>query len=146
MLQQTHGDQAADELQFYYFGLYRALKRYRVVVVIGWIVVAVGCMGIVHGWDLTRFHGLLDVGMAAFTVLAGLALVHNGVASLSAYVSIRFRRAEPGEGSSTGSHEQAVREILDMIQDIEAGGWQEAFSAMRRLREMQERYGLPALE
>jgi len=141
----TDSTSAVDpRLQFYYFGLYTVLKRYRRCAIIGWIVVAVGCGGLLRGWDLGQMHGLFDIGLALFTVLAGVLLVHFGIVTLSAYTSLRFPDADT-KGFS-GTSERAIEEIKSLLVDIDLGGWQEAFAAISQLATMSQRYGLPPLD
>jgi hypothetical protein len=133
-----------EELEFYYHGLYRALRRYRIMTIFGWIVVAVGIASIPMGWRSGQTHGLLDLALSGSTVLAGLALVQQSVAFLSAYLQVPFPTAAGGEVSDELS--EVVREIRQLMKDLDEGGWQEAYAAIGKLKEMQSRYGLPPLE
>ena len=126
------------DLQYYYFGFYSVLKRYRLMVLIGWSAVATACAGIVIGWQYGRVHGLLDIAISVCAVAAGLALVHQSVAGLSQYLAIPF--ADQNEAGDT-----ALEEIRSVMNDVAEGGWQEAFAAMRILEQMHDTHGLPSL-
>ena len=131
-------------LEYFYYGLYRALKRYRRMTLIGWGVVLLGCVGIGLRWRGGGPFELVDILLSAATVLAGLALVQHSVESLSAYVEIQYPdHREPGQSAGRGP---AIDEIRGLIKEIDKGGWQEAFLALRRLRSMEQRHGLPPLE
>jgi hypothetical protein len=133
----------ADELRFYYFGFYAVLKRYRFMTLLGWLVVAVGLVSFMLAWNVGREHGIIDTMLACGCASAGLALVQNSVASLSSYVSVPFRSTV----GPTGSTEQvpAVREIVVLMKGVEEGGWQDAYMAIRKLKELESTYGLPSL-
>jgi hypothetical protein len=132
-----------DELRFYYFGLYAVLKRYRFMTLLGWFVVAVGVVSFMLAWDVGREHGVIDTMLACGCAIAGLALVQNSIASLSSYVAVPFRSAEVDAGDAGKS--PVVLEIVTLMKDVEDGGWQEAYAAIRKLKELESRYGLPSL-
>jgi hypothetical protein len=141
----TDSTSAVDpRLQFYYFGLYTVLKRYRRCAIIGWVVVAAGCGGLLRGWNLGQMHGLFDIGLALLTILAGVLLVHFGVVTLSAYTSLRLPDA--GTQGFSGTSGRAIEEIKTLLDDLDRGGWQEAFAAINQLVTMSQRYGLPPLD
>lgn len=133
-----------EELEFYYHGLYRALRRFRIMTILGWTVVALGIASIPMGWRSGQIHGLLDLALSGSTVLAGLALVQQSVAFLAAYLRVPFPAATDGDGSDQPSG--VVHEIRELMKDLDEGGWQEAYSAIGKLKEMQSRYSLPPLE
>jgi hypothetical protein len=126
------------DLQYYYFGFYTVLKRYRLMVLIGWSAVATACGGIIIGWEYGMVHGLVDIAISVCAVAAGLALVHQSVAGLSQYLAIPFTGDE-------GEPDAALEEIRTVMKDVTDGGWQEAFAAMHILEQMHERCGLPPL-
>jgi len=132
-----------DELRFYYFGFYTVLKRYRSMTLLGWLVVAVGLMSFMLAWNVGREHGIVDTMLACGCASAGLALVQNSVASLSSYVAVPFRSTV----GSTGDTEQvpAVREMVALMKGVDEGGWQDAYTAIRKLKELESTYGLPSL-
>jgi hypothetical protein len=138
------GEKADEPLEYFYFGLYGALKRYRRMSLIGWGVVLFGCIGVGLRWRAGGPFGLVDLLLAVATILAGLALVQHSVESLTAYVRIPFPDStQPGYATGRGP---AIQEIRELIKEIDEGGWQEAFLALRRLRGMEQRHGLPPLE
>lgn len=111
---------------------------------IGWGVVLFGCVGIGLRWRAGDPFELVDLLLSAATILAGLALVQHSVESLSAYVQIPYPDStQPGHAAGRGP---AIQEIRELIKEIDEGGWQEAFLALRRLRGMEQRHGLPPLE
>ena len=131
-------------LEFFYFGLYADLKRYRRMALIGWGGVLVGCVGVGLRWRAGGPFGLVDIFISAATIIAGLALVQHSIESLSAYVQIPFPDStQPGYGAGYGP---ALQESREIIMEVDEGGWQEAFLALRRLRSMEQRHGLPPLE
>ena len=138
-MSETSQENAA--LQFYYFGLYRALKRYRVSIILGWTIVCVGCASIPLGWRFFGFQGIVDISLSCCTVLAGIALVQLGVSSLDVYIRIPF----PREDHAGTLPRTAMDEITRVMEDIERGGWHEAHSAMNKLKGMEATHGLPAL-
>lgn len=131
------------ELQYYYHGLFKVLTRYRLATIIGWLVVLVGLVGVPLGWEFGRPHGLVDIGLSAFTIFAGLTVVQQAVVSLSAYVTIPVQGLTASDSSS--ELPASVKEIIEMMKEVEEGGWQEAYASIRKLQEMQATYGLPPL-
>jgi len=131
------------ELQFYYFGLYKVLRRYRFMTILGWFVVAFGVVSVPLGWNVGRSHELIDLALSCFTIVAGLAVVQQSISSLDAYISVPF----PSSGMGNGGVGQSpiLIEILQLMKDIDDGGWQEAYAAIGALKKMEKMYGLPAL-
>jgi hypothetical protein len=131
-------------LQFYYFGFYEALRRYRRAALIGWAIISAGFVGILLGWDFAAPPGLYHLSLCLGAIGAALALIPGNIASLSLYVRIPFPvhpaggEAEPWQG--------AVDELQGLMKVVEDGGWQEAFDVLNRLERMGERYDLPPLE
>jgi hypothetical protein len=132
------------ELHFYYFGFYRALRRYRRMTLIGWSVVLTGCASVPLGWNAGRTGELIDLALSACTILAGLALVWLSVTSLDDYVKIPYSSRHPGNGD--GEPPVVLGEIMAIMQDVADGGWQEAYAGLSTLKEIGARHGLPALE
>jgi hypothetical protein len=128
-------------LQFYYFGLYRALKRYRFAIIFGWAVVFIGCASVPLGCEFVGTPALVDLTLSCCTVVAGLALVQQGISSLAAYINVPF----PIEDTSGAVPRGRVDELIQLMKDIDEGGWQEAHAAIRTLKEMASTHGLPAL-
>jgi hypothetical protein len=129
------------ELGFYYFGLYTVLRRYRVMTVLGWTIVFLGLASLPLSWQFGTPHGLIDTLLSLGTVVAGLAVVQQSVASLSSYLHVPFS-SRPGAASVSPP---AIQYIEEMMQDIDAGGWQEAYAAIAKLERMHETYDLPPL-
>lgn len=128
-------------MQFYYFGLYRALKRYRFATVLGWVIVFIGCASVPLGCELVGTHALTDLTLSCCTVVAGLTLVQQGISSLAEYINVPFP-TDDGTGTIPRAH---VDELVQLMKDVDEGGWQEAHAAIRTLKEMATTRGLPAL-
>ena len=129
-----------DELQYFYFGFYRILRRYRSTSVLGWIIVLFGCLSIPLGWNLGRATGFVDVALTVLTMLAGLSLVWQNISALQEYIRISFPR------SSSSEPDPARLEIQTVMKEVDDGGWQEAYAAIEKLNEIQMKYALPKLE
>jgi len=132
------------ELQFYYFRFYRVLKRYRTMTLIGWSVVLVGSASVPLGWNIGRPGGLIELTLSGFTILAGLALVWQSVTSLDEYVKIPYPSQQSGNGN--GETPVVLGEIMEIMQDVADGGWQEAYAALRKINELGMKHGFPSLE
>lgn len=135
----TPTDPTRDPLHQYCRTLYATLRRYRRTTILGWMVVAAGCAGIGMSWELDRFHTMLGVVMSAGTILAGVLLVDQSVGFLSAVVAI-----PPGEVSEEADASAGLslsEEVRTLREDIDRGGWQEAFAGLRRLRSLADRAG-----
>ena len=129
------------ELRFYYYGLYALLRRYRTITILGWIVVLLGLASFPLSWRLGTPHGLLDTLLSGGTVVAGLALVQLAVGGLTAYLQVPF---DERPGALPDVH-PAIRSIREIMRDIDDGGWQEAYGAIRKLEGLRDEYGLPPL-
>jgi len=129
------------ELQFFYFGLYKILKRYRFTTILGWLIVFIGAASTPLGWEFGRPHGLIDVALSMGTIAAGLMLVQQSVSFLDAYINVPF----PTSSNGGWGQSAAINEINQLIKDIDEGGWQEAYAAIGILKRMEAKYGLPAL-
>jgi hypothetical protein len=127
------------ELRYYYFGFYKALKRYRVMTIVGWLVVAIGCASFPMGWSVGRSSGLIEIALSCATVVAGLGLVSQSVSSLEAYLRIVLPFDRNGE------QHPMVYEVAEIMKDVDEGGWQEAYAAIERVERLQEQHGLPPL-
>jgi len=68
--------------------------------------------------------GLADILVSALTVAAGVLLVHYGIEALSGFIHTALA-AMPQEG---------LGELRELMEEVDRGGWQEAFLALRRLR------------
>lgn len=131
------------EMHYYYHGLYRVLKRYRTATVIGWVIVLAGVLGIPVGWSGAGKHGLVDLLLAGATIAGGLVLVSEAISFLETYLAIPFQAGGDGEA---GADPPVLGEIRVIIEEIRAGGWQEAYGAIDRLRGLAPRYHVPPLE
>ena len=130
------------ETEFYYHGFYRALRRYRMATITGWIIVFAGIAGIPLGWNTGSMHGALDMVLCGGTIIAGLLAVSEAVSFLGAYVAVPFPALHAAEGA--GPEEGLVAEIRVIMKDVDRGGWQEAYAAIGMLERLGVRYGLPS--
>ena len=121
-------------------GLHRVLKRYRFLTILGWVIVLAGVASLPIGWNEWRPHGLIDLGLSVGTIVAGLAVVQGSVASLSSYTQLL--QGILVEKRSSAQAQAAVDELSALVQEIEAGGWQEAYGAIERLERLVERYAV----
>ena len=129
------------ETQLYYFGLYRALKRYRLAILLGWAIVVLGVSSIVIGCRLAGLQSLLELALSVCTTAAGLGLVQLGISSLGEYVRLLMQSAADAKRGEGG----VMEEIIRLMEDIDQGGWQEALSALKKLEGMATTHGLPPL-
>jgi hypothetical protein len=130
-----------NELEFYYHGFFRILRRYRAATVTGWIIVFAGVAGIPLGWKSGSTHGLLDLLLCAGTIVGGLVLVSEAVSFLGAYTAVPFPSSGEAEDALQG--DDLLVEIRRLMKDVEAGGWQEAYAAIGVLQRLGVRHGLP---
>ena len=128
-------------LGYYYYGLLHALLRYRRLTLAGWTVAAVGGGGLLASCRQAASGDLLVALMPVATLVAGLMLVHQSVAALDAYVHIRIPRPNPEESPS--NLPSLIEECALLMDTVDAGGWHEAYAAIRSLRAMGLRHGLP---
>jgi len=131
------------ELEYYYYGLHRMLRRYRTMTLLGWAFVTAGFLSVVIGWRYSTLQGLTDVLLSCLTIAAGVALVFQSVASLEAYVQVPVQLLQGKTSDDQAS--EVVREIMNIISDIDRGGWQEAYVAIQKLRDLGAAHGLPSL-
>lgn len=125
------------ELRYFYFGFHRALKRYRSMTIIGWLVVIIGCLSFPIGWSVGRHGGIIEIMLSCATIVAGLGLVSQSISSLEGYVKIVLPI------KTEGDRHPLVHEVVDLMRDVDEGGWQEAYAAIRKVETLQTRYGLP---
>lgn len=128
------------ELQYYHFGFYRALKRYRSTSMLGWTIVLLGCLSVPVGWEIGRTTGIVEIGLTVMTTLAGLALVWQNISALEEYLRVPFPFSTDEKTATI------VADIRDIMQEVDNGGWQEAFEAIGKLRILQHKHQLPPLE
>ena len=127
------------ELRYYYFGFYRTLRKYRTTTLLGWVIVAWGCASFPVGWSLGRPGGVIEILLSCATVAAGLILVSRNISCLESYLKITLPSVHEG------TEHPMVHEIIDMMRDVDEGGWQEARAAMKKMLEMEKAYSLPPL-
>jgi hypothetical protein len=125
------------ELQYYYFGFYRVLKRYRSTSILGWAIVFVGCASVPFGWNLGRTMGFIEVVLTLLTLLAGLAVVWQNISALEEYIHVPFPSLSNGE-----LHERVelIVEIKNIMKEVDNGGWQEAYAAIGKLELLRAKY------
>lgn len=129
------------ELEYWYHGFARALRRYRTATVLGWLIVLAGVAGVPLGWRAAGSHGALDLLLCGGTIVAGLLLVSECVSFLHAYIAVPFPLA-PADTEAVGPL-QVLEELRALMHDVDAGGWQEAYAAIARLETIGARHGLP---
>lgn len=130
----------ADEAAERMYGFHRALLRFRRAVFLGWTLAAAGVIGLLLRWEARPFVGLLDILLSGLVVVAGVVLVSQAVEFLSAYARTLFMSAAAGAART-----ELDKELDELARTVEAGGWQEAFAAVDRIRSIAERHGLPAM-
>lgn len=128
-------------LGYYYFGFHSALARYRVLTIGGWVVTALGAAGLLLFWR--DGSDLFTMAVALGAAVAGLSLVHQSVAALDQYVRVPF--PAPAPGSCPAEIAEGVGECARLMEEIDRGGWQEAYAAFRALGDMAERFSFPPL-
>jgi len=128
-------------LAFYYYGFHRALSSHRLLTMEGWAVTALGGAGLLIFWR--DGSDLFPVMVALAGVIAGLSLVHQSVAALDQYVRVPFPR--PSAGTCPANIEGAVEEFSRLMEEIDRGGWQEAYAALRSLGAIADRFSLPPI-
>jgi hypothetical protein len=130
------------ELQYFYFGFYRILKRYRVVSFTGWTIAFAGCVSVPLSWNLGRTAGLIEVVLTILTIAAGLVVVWQNISALEEYLRVPF----PFPVEITEYDAAIVNEIRSLMKDIDDGGWREAYAAIGKLKEIQVKHALPKVE
>ena len=128
-------------LGYYYFGFHSALVRYRILTIEGWVVTALGAAGLLVFWR--DGSDLFTIAVALCAAVAGLSLVHQSVAALDQYVRVPY--PGPAHGSCPAEIAEGVGECARLMEEIDRGGWQEAYAAFRALGEMAERFSFPPL-
>jgi hypothetical protein len=93
-------------------------------------------------WNLGRRGEVVDVSLTVMTILAGLVVVWQNIAALEQYIRVPF----PTATDSAGETSLPIKEIKNVMKEVDDGGWQEAYEALQRLREIQMKYSLPQLE
>ena len=127
------------ELRFYYFGFFNSLKRYRTTTMLGWLVVAIGCASFPLGWSLGRPGGIIDIFLSCGVIVSGLGLVWQGIVTLEGYVRIAL------PGGHNGESHPLVHRVLEIMKEVDEGGWQEAYAAIHKVGDLRTQYSLPPL-
>lgn len=117
-------------LDYYYTGFLRTLRHHRIATIAGWSVAAAGGAGVFA--SCRAGDGLLSTAIPLSALCAGIALVQQSVARLDAYVAIPFPAPDP----ETIARFPLLAACAKLMQDVDAGGWQEAYAALRTLRGM----------
>lgn len=105
-------------------GFLEALRRYRRITLVGWLVASAGVAGLILRWSSPGVLGLADILVSVLTIAGGVLLVHYGIEALSGFIHTALA-AMPREGFG---------ELRELMEEVDRGGWQEAFAALRRLR------------
>jgi len=120
------------EIEYYYTGFLRVLRRYRLMIMLGWIIVFAGFGSLFLGWTLGLPHGLIDLSLSVLLILAGILVVQQSIAALQEYVSVAFR---------PGQHD-ALAEIHSIMEEIRRGGWREATGGIRKVEDIAAKHEL----
>ena len=123
-------------MRLYCAGLLTVLKRYRFNTLLGWGVVLLGCLSVPLGWRYSGTHSLLEFGLSGCTVVAGLALVQQSIASLSSFLQIPLHSMSPENPLPDAP--PVAEELRQLLHEIEEGGWQEAYAAIEKLEEIEK--------
>ncbi len=123
---------------YYIDGFLAALRRFRRATVIGWVVTAAGVLSLPLGWSGGLPHGLLDLVASVAAAVGGIVLVEQSVGMLESYVQVPFHEGIPPE---TPLPEPAAK-IRTIMEDVDRGGWQEAFAAIGEVERLAAMYGL----
>lgn len=138
MLEHTAQDPALD---FFYYGFFHALRRYRFFTMTGWLLAGAGVGAIALRWGPVWSGDIVSLVLCGLLFAGGIVIVQASIVALGSYVRIPFPPPQPGS-ANVGSL-QAVQEILPLMKEVDEGGWQEAFRAMVSLRLIGSRHGLP---
>lgn len=138
MLERSAQDAARE---FYYFGFFRALRRFRTFTIIGWMLAASGVAALVLRWAPFWAGDLAAMMLCALLIISGIIVVHVSVAALTEYLHVPFPPPVLEEGNTELAH--AVGEIAPLMKEVDEGGWQDAFRVLHGLRSIGARYGFP---
>jgi hypothetical protein len=128
-------------LEYFYFGFYRALRRFRAATLLGWCVAGAGIAALALRWDPVWSGDLVGGILCGLLIVAGISLVQQSVTELSYYAQIPFPHPPATDGDEGIS--LAVAELAGIMEDVEEGGWQDAIRALTALRAVGEQHGLP---
>ncbi len=129
-------------LEFFYFGFYRALRRFRATTVAGWCIAGAGAAAFILRWDPVWRGDLTGGLLCGLLVFAGILLVQQGVSELTWYTHIPFP-FPPAVNEENGRTGSAVAELSGIMKEVDEGGWQDALQALAALHRIGERYDLP---
>lgn len=109
--------------------------------IFGWVITGAGFISLVVGWRASSASDVLDLALSCLSMAAGVSVVHVSVQALDEYVKVVISALErhTSPGADAGPH----AELLTLLKDVEAGGWQEAFIALRRMRMLDAQSGSP---
>jgi hypothetical protein len=127
-------NQPPSDLGRYVLEFTRALQRYRTTTILGWMITAAGFASLVLGWRAGSLRDMLDLSLSCFTMIGGVWTVHVSVQSLEAHVKLSLHALETTGGDVRMDGLRA--ELAHLMSEVHEGGWQEAFAALRRLREL----------
>jgi len=82
--------------------------------------------------------------LTLLTILAGLTVVWQNISALDEYIQVPFPLSTQAEMNEQQT--AVLSEIRSLMKEIDDGGWQEAYSAIGKLKEMQTKFGLPELK
>ena len=119
---------------YYLDGFLAALRRYRRATIAGWAVTAAGVLALPLGWSGGTPHGILDIAVSCAAAVGGIMLVEQSVGMLQAYCTVPFHEAGPPEAPLS----PAAEELRALMDEVDRGGWQEAFAAIARLEQIRE--------
>jgi hypothetical protein len=120
-------------LEYYYHGFLRTLRHHRIATIAGWIIAAAGGAGMFV--SCRAGEGLLSTAIPFAALCAGIALVQQSVVRLDAYIAIPFPTPDP----EMVARLPQLAACAALMQEVESGGWQVAYAALRTLR------GMPAV-
>jgi hypothetical protein len=124
-------------VDFYVHGFRRALLRYRLFVIIGWAVTALGAFGLFGSCQGIDRGDLLVIAIPVVTMAAGIIAVHVSITALESYVTTPFPL--PDEGEIEEGVRKKVVACEELMNDVETGGWKEAFEAIGKLEALERK-------
>jgi hypothetical protein len=116
-------------LEYYFHGFLRTLRHHRAATIGGWIIAAAGSAGLFSA--CRAGSDPIDLGVPLCALGAGIALVHLSLVRLEAYIAVPFPPPDPAV--LPPELFSLLSECAQLMEDVDAGGWQEAYAALRRL-------------
>lgn len=123
-------------LEFFYHGFHATLRRFCRMTIAGWVVAAGGFAGLLFCWRNASPHGLFDIALCCTVFLAGLLVVQQNVAALSAYARVPFPIPD---------NDPRLLRLRAIMREVDEGGWRDACTARRDLERLHEAEGYPPL-